>query len=130
MVSRDAKNCPHCGHRLKPIDWPKYATIGFAILVVGALLYSEYSGGEGSGHACSDGPHDVPKAIAEAPIGKVGGIAVLELRNIHTISSEDKLVRCEADAVLNNAQERHILFRYEQRDDNWWVYTEFAPANE
>jgi len=139
IVSPRAKACPHCGQ-------PQTAGMRSAVLSGGAELISTgivaaataafiwtfvQSGGE-LDYAASGGrsfpacdsniaKQSVESAIANAPLGKVDGLSIVNWANAEQISSDDDQEHCSATVTMSNAQTYSSTFRFYKIGGNTMV---------
>jgi hypothetical protein len=59
--------------------------------------------------------------MADAPFGKVMGLAILRFNSTQTTSRTDSEVQCVGKITLNNATDHTISYRFYIKGDRWYV---------
>jgi hypothetical protein len=67
------------------------------------------------------------QAFAQAPIGKITGLAIIDFRNDREISSTDTVKQCTADVTLNNGTDHVADYRIEIRGNQYFVFIQVRP---
>ena len=126
--SSEARTCPSCGIK-RPVK--KKASI---LAIVGVLCILplaffiassalDFDWGRGALPLCdsAEGRSQVDAAIANAPLGRVRGISVIEYKNIETVSTTPTEVHCKAGALLNNSFTKPISYSFTNEDNRLMV---------
>lgn len=68
---------------------------------------------------------DTKSAIANAPIGKVRGIAIVTISQVEELSRSPTEVRCTGLAKLNNGTDAPLNYRFYVENDQTFVFAQF-----
>lgn len=128
-VSTEAHSCPHCNHPMKiskkrtrwivetgAILWP-------SIMVIATIFSIENSDPKTGFPKCDSAQamEMVTSAFENAPLGKVQGIAIIDINNIKTSSAESGELSCEGIAQLSNATKRSLTYKFTKENDQLYV---------
>jgi hypothetical protein len=109
--------------------YTKTSKILLTIIAVVSGYYGYYSIANQSLYTASGLPKcdsdrarsDVNDAIANAPLGRVQGISVIDYRNIVTEENTSTVVRCKANAVLNTDTTKPVYYSFTVEGDKVMV---------
>jgi len=130
-VSNQAELCPHCGQpqrRVKSRPW--YGAIieiaGVAAVVISIVSFAYFNSVlTASGLPTCDASWakaEVNRALANAPFGKVYGLAIISFDAVRTDQSSENVVSCFAHVTLNNTTKHELHYSFTKRDEgNYYV---------
>jgi hypothetical protein len=124
-VSSAAVVCPHCGQPLAAKAPSKLQSrliesvgvIGVLLVVVGYAYSSAEMGNNGFPRCdSSTGRSGLSDAIANAPLGKVLGLSIVDLKDIQTTEDSSLGVSCVATAFLSNSSEKIVHYSFKKQN--------------
>ena len=127
IVSTAASVCPHCGHpRIKttkrqwyaaPLEAAGVLAVSVPLVAAGigfAIGISGWERAQSGFPSCNStlAQTEVNSAIANAPLGKVMGISVVDYEDISTRLESEDSEECHATVLLTNGNKTGMSFRF------------------